>query len=125
MPPLETMDRHQTAVLWPAAGTDEYGQPLTSSPQEISVRWNKNRSEGVDRDGTKITLDATVVTDVEVAFGSLLWLGELADWAGTGSAADPDDDVMVVKTRKTTKDLKGRNTRTTLGLVRFRNSLPG
>lgn len=116
MPPLEKMDRHQTAVLWPSIGFDEYGQPDVGDPIQIIVRWNTRRMETVDAKGNTIALDALVIVDRQIAIGSDMWLGALADWYGTGSAGN-DDEVMQVKTYEETLDIKGRSARHIVGLM--------
>ncbi len=47
-----------------------------------------------------------------------MWLGELADWYGTGSV-DTDDELMEVKTFSQTPDLKARVVYRTVGLMRL------
>jgi hypothetical protein len=122
VPDFETMDRGQAAVYWPAAGRgNEFGEPQVGAAEEIRVRWVDRKADVLDPAGNTVSLDAQVVTDFRVPPGSRLWKGELADWYGTGSAAD-DDEVMVAVTAAEATDLKGRTTRYEVGLKRFRDT---
>lgn len=132
MPHPETAYRTQKALLWPASGFDAYGQPKVGEPVELLVRWNAKRREATDPQGNSIMLDATVVVDREVAVGGTMWLAAdqspgsgtaLSQWYGTGSG-DVDDEVMRVAIYSETPDLKGRVARRTVGLQRFRDTLP-
>jgi hypothetical protein len=123
MPPIETMDRHQTATLWEKAGDNVHGEPLVEAPEEISVRWEDRAGQARDPENNLIALDARVVLDREVAVGSILWPGELAGWTGTGTG-DPEAELYQVVTLRTTPDLKARHTRRVAGLQRFRGRLP-
>lgn len=131
MPALETLDRYQTALLWPFTGNyDNFGTPiidLTDEPQEVQVRWTNKKSRVMDSKGNAIMLDATAVVDFPVLVDSLMWLGTLAEWNGesgssSGSNAS-DDDLMVVKTYSRWPDIKNRNIRQIVGLMRYKNTL--
>lgn len=125
MPPLESMDRHQKAVLWVATGnTNRYGQEFVSDPVEITVRWVNRRSVGRDPQGNRVSLDASVVAARVIPLGSRMWEGELADFLGTGSAGD-DTDVMYVRTSDVAKSLKGMHTRYEYGLSRNKDDTAG
>ena len=126
MPPLETADRKQKAVLWPLDGHDRYNNPKIGDPIELNVRWVGSTSEALDAEGNTITLDATVVVDRDISIDSNMFLGTLDDWLGTGSIGSASQ-VMHVKTVSTTTDLKNRGggfTRRTVGLMRFKDTLP-
>lgn len=118
MPPIETSARHQTALYFPWAGIDDYGQPIVSaSPTELRVRWSYRREEMADPQGNAITVDAVVVVDRRVTIGAEMWLGSLDDWLGTGSgSAGSDDEVMRVAAYNETPDIKGRKRRRVVGL---------
>lgn len=113
----------QKAVLWSKSGTDRYGDPLRGSPSEISVRWVVTHRQASDPQGNPITIDAQVSTSQDIVVGSVMWLGELADWYGSGSGG-VDDEVMEVVTRNRVPDLKGRVTRYEYGLAKYRDTLP-
>ncbi len=123
MPPFETMDRHQTAVLWNKVGDDSYGEPLHGDPEEIQVRWTYKRTQIVDAKGNSVGIDAQAVVNQEIIAGSQMYLGSLSFWTGTGSA-DEDVEVMEVVAYNYTSDIKNRNVRRTVMLRRFRASLP-
>lgn len=124
MPAQETSHRFQTALYWPFAGVDDYGQPVvSSSPQELSVRWEQTRQEATDPQGNTITVDAVAVVDRKVTVGSEMWLGSLDDWLGTGSgSAGSDDEVMRVASYDEVPDLRGRATWRQAGLQRKSDS---
>jgi hypothetical protein len=124
MPLLERMDRYEKAVLWSRTGVDRYNEPVLSTPVEVMVRWVPTNKEAVTPQGETVGLDANVVVDLDVAFGSHLWRGSLDDWYGTGSG-DVGGDVMEVKTISSADDIKGRSTRRTLGLSRYKSAAPG
>lgn len=123
MPSLETKDRRQAALLFARTGSDDYGEPTVAEPIEIRVRWNTKRTEVQDANGSTIALDAVVVVDRVISIGSRMWLGEEADWYGTGSGTDEsqDQEMHVVRTYDEVKDVKARHTRRTVGLSKFRD----
>jgi hypothetical protein len=123
MPPLERMDRRQTAVLWGKSGVDRYGEPKVAEPDEIEVRWVTGRKESTAKDGSTIALDAEAIVGQRIAVGSQMWLGTLEEWYGTGSSGDATE-VMRVATYEEVPDIKGRNVQRVVGLMRFRDA-PG
>lgn len=124
MPALETMDRHQTAVLWEKTGVDANNETVVGEPVEITVRW-VNRPKQAGRPlNIPVTVDATVVVAQDVTIGSLMYLGTLEEFYGTGSAGD-DVQIMEVIAAPKTSDIKHRNWRRTLGLKFYRSRLPG
>lgn len=123
MPSIEYRSRFQKAVLWEANGFDSYGRPKVGNPVEISVRWKHSRKESIGSDGTPIAIDATVVVDRVIPVGSCMWLGELADWVGTGSN-DDIKDVMQVVSHNVTPDVRNRHTMYTINLSFFKDQLP-
>lgn len=124
MPPPEIAYRRQKVVVWYAEGRHgHYGEHRVNAPCELDARVDNNPSEGVDPDGNKVALTATMITDRQIPIGSAVWVGELADWLGTGSGAD-EDEILEVRTAQYTPDIKARFTRHTLGLARFRGEIP-
>ena len=125
MPPFETMDRFQTAVLWEATHPDTFGQPRVAAPVEIQVRWKWREALMRDAQGNPVTVDATVVVAQVVPVGSILLLGELTDWYGTGSgSAEQDNQLMEVVSAPETPSIHNRFMRRTLGLAYYKDALP-
>lgn len=123
MPPLETLDRRQRAVLWPAVGVDQYGRTTHGAPREIAVRWVEKRHNVLLPSGDTVPSDAIAVVAEEVRVGSLLALGALTLWMGSGSG-DDDNNLHEVIAASTTPDIKNRNTRRTLTLMKYRDAAP-
>jgi len=116
---IETMGRKQKATYW-AAGTTytDTGQLKITASIEISVRWEDKEQEALDGQGNTIRMDAVVVVDRDIGVGSLMWLGEKADWiAATGGLYE------VVSFSKV-PNLKGTRFRRVVGLIRYSESLP-
>lgn len=124
MPAPEVSFLRQKAVLLPATGTDDYGRKSVGTAVEIDCRWINKRSEVLAPNGQTIAVDATVIVKREIPIGSVLWLGRLADWAGTGFGED-DGTLMESVSYNETPDLKARVTRRTVGLIRRADALPG
>lgn len=125
MPRIETSNRYNTVVLCEKSGTDEYNNSTRLAPVEIQVRWEENQGEMLLPDGSTIAVDAYAAVNQNIPNGSILWLGTLADWVGTGSgSSDPQVDLMEVVGQRKVPDVKGRVYRRTLGLKRYKSSIP-
>lgn len=123
MPAFETMDLIHDAVLWAAAGSDSDGDPTVSdAPLDISVRFVKKQSQALDPKGNVLTVDWTMVADMEIAIDSRVWQGTLDDLPGT-NPNPPDSGTMWVVTNEFTDSLKGREERTTYGLKFYKDSI--
>src|SRR5215475_12577466 len=129
MPPIETIDFHDKAMLWRVVGVDAYGQPKHSEPpEEICVRWITTKTHESTAFGSSIKLDATLYVDQEIPIDSLLWKGCQEEWednffgTGSGSANEVDfeseQNLYIVKRYKETPDIKGIEVRRELGLVK-------
>lgn len=118
MPPIETWGRFQKAVLWRNGGYDNYGEVKVLDPVEIDVRWEDTHNETVDPNGNVVAKTAQVVVNQDIAIGSILWKGELAD------LPSPVTNLHQVIGKTETPDLKNRNIRRQLTLMRYKNSLP-
>lgn len=106
MPSPETSGLYQKAVLWAITGYDKGAQPTYGSPTEIDVEWNS-----IDKlyRGTKnesVQLIAEVRTNEDIAVGSVLWQGELADWVDSGGAGN--SELLEVVLQQKVWDAKGR-----------------
>lgn len=116
---LESMGRKQKAVLWAAStASTSIGRKKVTAAIEIDVRWENSQSDGLDADGETIKFDATVQVYQDVAVGSLLWLGELADWTATTGG------LFEVQTVGKIPNLKSTRFRRILGLRRYSDTLP-
>lgn len=118
MPPLETSDLHQTAVLCTYVGQDNYGNPLLDDPVEISVRWEETYKESIDPRGNPILITDTVVVDQDIAVGSILWLGELSAFSS------PYTNLRIVNEYRETPDLKNIHRRRVVELGHWSDHLP-
>lgn len=133
MPFPELRHRYQKALLWRATGlSDNYGNPTVGSPEEIRVRWNWGRTQGVDSQGNTIALDADAVVGEDITIGSNMWLAPdqsadsdtaLEQWYGTGSAGT-DTGVMYVQSLRKVPDLRNRVHSRSVKLMRYKNTLP-
>lgn len=123
MPPLETDDLNETATVWPRGSYDDYGARSVSSPIEIPVRWEEVDRNQLDPQSDKIRYDALAVVDRKVEKGSLIRLGTLDDWQGTGSGS-VESGLMEVVGYNETPDLKGRSIRRTITMIRYKDTLP-
>lgn len=124
MPTLEQLDRYQKAVYWPYVSTDDYGEAVVGVAQELTVRWVNRRREVLDANGNTVSIDATVITDREIAIGSRMWLGSIDDLPGTGSADPPTSNIMTVVAYNKTPSLLARETHHEVLLSRDTNTLP-
>ncbi len=125
MPPPETFERNADVVVWPKVGDTIAGEPELDEPVELEVRWERTKRDARRADGTIINLDASLVLDQEVAVGSIVWIGTLADWYGSGSAAmlSQRADLYRVETYEEVPDVKGREVRREAGLRKHRGTL--
>lgn len=122
MPSLEQMDRNQWALWWDPVGVDEHNRRTFRPPAAFRVRWVQKRRELTNAQGDTLVTDGTVVLGRDIPVGSLLWLGEEADWYGTGSNNE-DDRVMEVISVDKTPDLKGRVTRYEATVMRYTDTI--
>lgn len=121
MPSPEQVNRYQAATLWAADGTyTASGQPKRGTPVEIRVRWDDTRKEMLDKDGNTITVDASAVVDRDIPVHSLMRLGELAEWLGTGSSL-ADEELREVMMFNKVPDIRNRFAFREVGMMRWRN----
>lgn len=132
MPAFDAISRRQKAVLWPPTQPDQYGQQQMGEPSNIRVRWINKKRLMAGPEGQQILVDATAVVGQEVAPESLMWLATdnsptsdtaLEQWYGVGSSGDIAA-LMEVVAYEDTPDIKARQFRRTVGLVRYKGSLP-
>lgn len=118
MPPLETADHYDYAALWEYVGHDSTGHPVVREPVEISCRWEEDRRDTVDAQGNTIATDVTVFLSRDVPVNSILRFGLVS------SIPSPPDNLMIVVTKNTAKDLKNRLTQRDLALSRYSQRMP-
>jgi hypothetical protein len=128
MPALETSDLLQSAVLWPFSGSyDPYGQPTVAAPVAVEVRWVDKRMEALDPKGDTITVDGFAIVDRHVDVGSLMWLGCPDGLVTEEDVVPPKHNwgsLVQVKTYNNTPDVRGREQRRKVGLMRWKDELP-
>jgi len=123
MPAFETMDRPQKITYWERLGTNRLGNFVIGSPIELKVQWDDRASRTMDSKGNWIGIDGTLFTNRVLKIGSIVRLGTISDWQGTGSGLVPTD-LMEIKTGDEVYDLKGRNQVFFYGMMRYTDSLP-
>lgn len=118
MPPIETRDLNDYAVLWSAASLDNYGHPKISAPVEIPVRWEDSQTESTGPQDTVQSQPAEVFVDQAIAVGSLMWHGGLADVPVSPT------NLCRVTGYNAVSDIKNRFIQQTVTLTRYKNVLP-
>lgn len=125
MPPFEEMDRYDDAVYWERIGTDRNGRAMYAQPIALEVRWEDTKTEMRQPDGTPVMVSAQVHTIEELPMGSLLYLGTLQYWVGTGSSAPTfQPELHMVVSKGAGKSLKGEVFRKTVGVNPYRGKRP-
>ena len=115
---MENSSLEQKAVLWAANGSDDYGDVTIDAKIEINVRWEEGRKEALDANGKTSAIDSTVYVDRTIPVGSIMWLGTLK------TVADPPVNLRQVMNFESIPDLKGRNFRRSVVLMKYGNELP-
>src|SRR5262245_58753561 len=105
------------AVYWPRAGSDRHGRPRYAQPLELLVRWDFSRRELAGPEGQPVAVDATAVVDCDLALGSRLWPGTLAEWDEATTGGRRLEPLYVLAIRAV-PDVKGRVVWRMVGLVR-------
>lgn len=133
MPPLETKDLLRAAVLWNFIGYDNDNKPLHAAPVQLTppagVRWTWKRTMITDAQNNTFWIDAQAVVAQKIDPDSLMWLGTLGDWYGTGSVDNLTlgTELCIIKDYREARDLKNRFTRYRVGLMKYQglpNYLP-
>jgi hypothetical protein len=76
---LETSELNQDAVLWSFTGIDDYSRPRVGSATALRVRWEHKLQENLNPQTQAQAVVAHVVVDRDIAVGSILWEGAIAD----------------------------------------------
>jgi len=126
MPSVERRNLKQKALLWTPVGLDVNGEVVVvNDPVELEVRWVDGRSESTDAQGNPVALDAKVIVKQDIAIHSIMLLGSLDDWYGTGSGSGWDENnFMIVKSFSKIPGLKGRRFFREVSLARYSSTLP-
>lgn len=142
MPDQTLSDLFQRAVIWPFLQNDGYGGPVVDIAFEIACRWLDKQSNMMNPKRETITVDARVRVGPmpatvnqttaprgnpsgDIPMDSLIWLGSLADLQGTaGPGIQTPAGLFQVKAINSTPDIDNRFVSRTIGVVRFRGSLP-
>lgn len=71
----------QDAVYWPPASPalDDYGRPVSATPEAIRCRWENTAKEYIDPQGTTRVSSVRVLTQEDLAIGGFLMLGSVDD----------------------------------------------
>jgi hypothetical protein len=105
MPDVSVVNLLQKAVLWARTGFGRDGDPIVSdTPVELRVRWVGSKSLAQSSQETPEARPVQVDVDRDIATGSRLWLGELADLPDVLAGLE----VFTVIDFRKTVDLKGR-----------------
>lgn len=113
MPPMETVNLYELAVLWEPTGLDQFGQPtvaVAASGVEICVRWEEKLNEEVGPESTPVSTPDVVFVDRVIAIGSQIRRGAKADLPSTL------DELREVIDYSEIPDVKGRNRQRTITL---------
>jgi hypothetical protein len=118
MPSIETACRFQKAVLYVANGFAADGEETVAAGVSIDVRVEIGKREALDATGNVIAVDMVLVVDRAIPIGSIVWIGNI------NNIASPPVDLLEVKTYREVPDVKGRNFRRVIDLMRHSNTLP-
>lgn len=126
MPPPEETGLNQRAILWEFQEHDRNGEPTVSRPVELWVRWDDTQRDMMGADGSKISVDATVVATQDIAVDSIMWEGGFDDVPGTGTGSDqvPESSLMQVKAFSESFDARGIVSHREYGLVFYQDTMP-
>lgn len=116
------LGRQQQAVVWLRIGTDDSSMPIVNPiPVQLDVRWDDSQRVVPGPDGVPIQIDATIVVDRDLPFGSSVWKGAMANLPGTAQL--PRLDLMEVKSKMYSPNHNGKQVYREIGLIRVRNVL--
>jgi hypothetical protein len=118
MPPLEYADHYQDMVYWEAAGVDDYGKTVVTSPIALKVRWETTYREVLTKEGARVTADMVIHTSRPLLVNSIVWRGK------SGSLPAEPTDLFEVLFYEETPDLKNRWINRVVYCRRYADSLP-
>lgn len=112
---MQTLNKSRIhdAVLWEPTGEDRFREYEYATPgRAIKVRWLDEKSEALDPQGKTVKLDASAVVGEELVIGCLLAKGTVVDF---------ENPLYQVITQRKRSDLGGRETKRTVGLIRYKD----
>ena len=112
MPPLETDDLKQFAVIWEQVDYDANGRPTLGSATEISARYEQVLGEVISNNDSSIDNSVEVIVDRALPIGTQVWLGELVD------LPTPLSELLEVIGFVSVPDVKSRNFRRVATLIK-------
>ena len=118
MPAFEICDLKQDAVIWMPLGNDRHGLPVVGQPREIKCRWTLSDTQSADPQGNTIQSSGKVTVAADLPPGVIMRQGLICD------VPDPPDQLHTVVSVNSTPDIKNRNTRINLTLMRYTDTLP-
>ena len=119
MPSIESGNRLQKALLWNLIGYDPQGENVVADdPIEILVRADIGKGSG---GGAAIR--STMMVDRSIEIGSIMKLGSLEDWLGTGSV-ESEGNYLKVASYHETRDIKNRGVTRQIMLELYRGTPP-
>lgn len=124
MPPVETTNLKERAVLWEFSGYGPDGDIRVLAPVEIPCRWEESESQGTNPNGTPITFTGSLFVARDIPINSILFLGCQEDTCGTGTGFILDANLHCVHSRDKVPDIKNRNRTRKLRLYRYSRTLP-
>lgn len=124
MPSPEQFELPHTALVWMVKGTDRYGQQtVSSSPEVIKCRWNQRFTNQDTANEDLEALGADVRVLIKIPVGSIMKLGTLSDFLGTGSN-DQNQELYHVQSYADISDIKGMFSSREVTLSRYKGVLP-
>lgn len=112
------------AVYWAKTGQNSHGGiTISGTPVEINCRWLWTKKNVQDPNGSVVVVEATVTLETPIVPDSILWLGTLADWMGTGSTS-ADTRLMQAWRYREVEDIRGIEVRRSAMLIHYGTDLP-
>lgn len=121
MPPIETVDLVDDAVLWSRTGRDDQGEDTFASPVAVKVRWVPSTTIVTTAEGDTVQLVVRAGVDQDVPDNSVMWLGSYSSKPASGSKVS---GLLQVRSKQTARDTKGRDPRYEVGLTFYKRNTP-
>jgi len=121
MPPMESSNLNQQAVMWGPNGHTQTGDKKVLAGIELDVRWEDLAFTDRPLKGDEAEFDAKVVVRQDVAVGSIFWQGKESELPDPVTTVDT---LYEVTSFRKTPDVKGRNFRRVCYLNKWSDTLP-